>query len=566
MHAQEMATLSLAAQKHFGFENVRVPFDQTVEAEALGAAIHYGGELDFPEVTSSPFSDASAMRVDSDVMSKGRIQVVLDAISLLRANPECGSPIISGIVGPFSVVAQTFGLERCLKWTVRSPELVTHAMDAILPFLVSYANQQVRSGSDIISIEDMASSPDMLNPRFFKDRVAGYLGSLIESIDAPVILHVCGNATMIVERMAELHPAAIHLDAQTNLKIAKTASQGKVKLAGNLSPVSTLLRGTPDDVRRAVIQAVQGGISIVSPGCSLSPMTPSANIIAMIQATRELESGKSRHIAGLGDGLDEVFVNYEIARNRLTSHPPVPSEPEVKEPALAELTSAVVKGDAEEVRRQTEKALRRFEASYVIENGLTPGIDIVSKLWDQGDYFLPEVIVASDALQAGISICEEAMNKGYERKGKVMTFVAEGDIHDIGKNIVVSFLRAAGYEVLDLGKNVSDDDVIKAAMTAKPLLICGSALMTTTMSAFPRIADRMMKNGMDIPLAIGGGAVTQEFAESFSLGIYGENPNDAIRAANLARGGAKWEEIRARLTGEVSGQTETVEQQKTKEQ
>ena len=549
----KMANLAVAAQNSLGFENVRMPFDQTVEAEALGASIRYGGELDFPEVSSVPYTDASQLKVAGDIMLRGRIGVVLNAISIARLDSRCEAPIVSGIVGPFSVVAQTFGLERCLKWTVRSPDSVARAMEEILPFLVSYANEQVKRGSDIISIEDMASSPDMLNPKFFKDIASKYLGELIDSIDAPVILHICGNATKIIEKMVELAPNAIHLDAETDLSVARKVSRGKVKLAGNLSPVTTLLRGNENDVKQAVIKAVQGGICIVSPGCSLSPMTPSANIRAMIQAAKELESGKGSSLAGIGTSLEDVFVNYEVEKSRSSVKPPAQPVEKVREPVLAELANAVLRGDADEVRRQTKKAMERFEPSYIIENGLTPGITAVSRMWDTGEYFLPEVIVASDALQIGVKLCEEAMNKAYERKGKVITFVPEGDIHDIGKNIVVSFLRAAGFEVVDLGKNVTDDRVVEAVMKEKPLLVCGSALMTTTMSAFPRIAAKLVQSGAKVPLAVGGGAVTQEFAESFALGVYGERPNDAIVAAELAKVGTDWQSIRKKLMGRTSG-------------
>jgi methanol corrinoid protein len=340
------------------------------------------------------------------------------------------------------------------------------------------------------------------------------------------------------------------------LRRAKYLSEGKVKLAGTLSPVVTLLRGKEEDVRRAVIRAVQEGIDLVSPGCSLSPLTPSANISSMVQAVRELESTRDTRVNWAGSGLENVSVNYEVAKIK---HPATAEAPEVHvevEPILAELATAVVEGNLDEVQKRTKKALETLEPAHVIRNGLVAGISTVSKMWDRGEYFLPEVILASDAMQAGVRACEEKMQAAYEREGKVITFVAEGDIHDIGKSIVISFLRASGYEVLDLGKNVADADVVRAVLKERPLLICGSALMTTTMSAFPRIAEVLMKNGVEVPLAIGGGAVTQEFAESFPLGIYGEKPNDAVLAAELSKKGVSWRDIRRRIVDANSGGVE----------
>ena len=555
MDPEKMANLAVQTQIYLGFENVRVPFDQTVEAEALGARLQYGGELDFPEVSQSSYSDALELKADENTLSNGRIPVVLDAISRVRHHPQCEAPIVSGIVGPFSVIAQRFGLEKCLRWTVKSPDDVERAMENITPFLISYANEQVKKGADIVSIEDMASSPDLLNPRFFNERASKYLGILIDSIDAPVVLHICGNATRILEKMVELAPAAIHIDVGTDLSKAKYVSEGKVKLAGNLSPVATLLRGKEEDVRRAVIRAVREGIDLVSPGCSLSPLTPSANISSMVQAARELESARDARVDRAGNGLEAVSVNYEVVRSRHLITPEVPDVHEQVEPILAELARAVVEGNLDEVQKKTLRALETLEPAHVIRSGLVAGISTVSKMWDRGEYFLPEVILASDAMQAGVKACEEKMQAAYEREGKVVTFVAEGDIHDIGKSIVISFLRASGYDVVDLGKNVADSDVVRAVLKERPLLVCGSALMTTTMSAFPRIAEMLMKNGMEVPLAVGGGAVTQEFAESFPLGVYGERPNDAVLAAELSKEGVSWRDIRRKIA-DVSSKRE----------
>jgi methanol corrinoid protein len=267
----------------------------------------------------------------------------------------------------------------------------------------------------------------------------------------------------------------------------------------------------------------------------------------MVRAVRELETTRDVRASWAGSGLEDVSVNYEVAKIKHIATATAPEAHEEVEPILAELSMAVVQGNLDEVQKKTRKALETIEPARVIRSALVAGISTVGKMWDRGEYFLPEVILASDAMQTGVKVCEEKMQAAYERQGKVVTFVAEGDIHDIGKSIVISFLRANGYEVVDLGKNVADADVVRAVLKEKPLLVCGSALMTTTMSAFPRIAELLTKNGVEVPLAIGGGAVTQEFAESFPLGVYGEKPNDAVIAAELSKKGVGWRDIRRRI-------------------
>jgi MtaA/CmuA family methyltransferase len=542
MDSDKMASLAIAGHLVLGFDNVRIPFDQTVEAEALGGRVAYGGELDFPEVHVPIEGSPADLKVAEDVLSKGRIPVVLDAIAKARNGLPCNAPIVGGIVGPFSVGAQAFGLETYLKLTIRNPEGVSHSMEVITPFLVSYAKEMVKRGADIIAIEDMASSPDMLNPKFFRQRVAPHLKKLISSIEAPVILHVCGNATAIVADLVDLGAAAISLDAKTDLRKASKAARGKVKLAGNLSPVDTLLRGTPEDIKLAVNAAVEAGIDIVSPGCSLSPLTSTENVKALVQATREIE-GKRASTPAYAH-LENVYVNYAVREMPKSGESPVTAA----EDPLAEVAAAVVRGDVAATSQLTKEALSKYDPSRIIKEALTAGIDTVGILWDRGEFFLPEVILASDAMQAGVKICEDAMGRPMERKGRILTFVAEGDIHDIGKNIVVSFLKAGGYEVVDLGKDVPSQKVVDEIVEKKPILVCGTALMTTTMSAFPRIARALQEKGIEVPLAIGGGAVTKEFAESFPMGVYGERADEATKIADLARQGKKWGEIRAALT------------------
>jgi [methyl-Co(III) methanol-specific corrinoid protein]:coenzyme M methyltransferase len=549
---EKMAKLALAGHTVLRFESVRVPFDQTVEAEALGAEIRMGKRHEFPEVINPLSETPPQSKFPDDFVERGRIPTVLEAIKKLRAEVGDKVPIIAGIVGPFSVSAQAFGLERFLKWTIRDVDGVLTALSEVTPLIKEYAELQVKCGADIISIEEMAASPDMLNPKFFERHVAPRLREIIDEVDVPVILHICGNATRILPKMVEMRPAAISLDARTDLNKAREVAQGKVKLVGNLSPVHTLLHKDTDVIKQAVKDVIENGIDMVAPGCSLSPLTPTENIWTMVESAREFES--LRHVPEYvpTGKVEGIYVNYSLVTKEQPTLEDIVEERLPSEETLKELALAVVKGDQEKVGELTRRALESHPPADVIQNSLVIGMNIVGKLWEVGEYYIPEVIQAADAMQVGIKICEEKMGKGMEKKGKAVIFVAEGDIHDLGKNLVVTFLKANGYEVVDLGKDVETKKVIDVVMKEKPLILCGSALMTTTMSAFPKIAKSLIDNGVTLPFAVGGGAVTREFAESFPLGIYGEKAHHAVKIAELARKGLSWEEIRRKIKGMVS--------------
>ncbi|MCQ2086216.1 MAG: cobalamin-dependent protein, partial [archaeon] len=128
-----------------------------------------------------------------------------------------------------------------------------------------------------------------------------------------------------------------------------------------------------------------------------------------------------------------------------------------------------------------------------------------------------------------------------------------GDPHDIGKNIAAVMMRSSGYTVVDLGKDVAVDDVIKSVEDEKPFMVTGTALMTTTMTAFPRIAEILVKKGIKIPMMAAGGAVNRDFAESFELGIYSEKAPQTPPIAEKILAGYDYKKIREEWDEIVKG-------------
>jgi methanol corrinoid protein len=165
------------------------------------------------------------------------------------------------------------------------------------------------------------------------------------------------------------------------------------------------------------------------------------------------------------------------------------------DPVLQEVGKFVVEGDAEGIVPVVKKALASKGPMEIINDGLIAGMNEVSRLWDEGIYFLPQVILAADAMNAGIALCEEAMGKPMERKGKVLTHTAEGDIHDISQVIANALFNAGGFEVINLGCDYPVDTVVAAVKEHKPILVTGTALMTTTMTSFPKIGHMLESAG-----------------------------------------------------------------------
>jgi methanol corrinoid protein len=247
---------------------------------------------------------------------------------------------------------------------------------------------------------------------------------------------------------------------------------------------------------------------------------------------------KMKYIADTSSIFTRYDINFEVVKHkayRITV-----------DTLMQKVAEDVIAGDDELVADTVAEALKSKEPLDVINEGLIPGMREVSRMWDDGAYFLPQVVLSSDAMLAGIALCEKKMGKPMQKRGKVVTHTAEGDIHDIGQVIVNALLSAAGFEVINLGADVPVAQVVRACKIHRPIMVTGTALMTTTMTAFPRIAAQLKELDLKIPFICGGGAVSEVFVASFELGIWGKEASWATEMAEDALAGKTWLEMRAK--------------------
>ena len=242
--------------------------------------------------------------------------------------------------------------------------------------------------------------------------------------------------------------------------------------------------------------------------------------------------------------FSNIFKRYDIDLEKVGQAKQIS-----KDPILQSIAKFVVEGDEDGIAPAVDEALKTKTPLDIINDALIAGMNEVSRLWEEGVYFLPQVILSSDAMNIGIAKCEKAMGKSMERKGKVVTHTAEGDIHDIGQVIVNALLNANGFEVINLGADVPVDKVVAACKEHRPVMVTGTALMTTTMTAFPKIAHQLKAVGLDIPFICGGGAVCEEYVTSFDLGVYGKEASQAPGMAEDALTGEKWSAMRGKCNG-----------------
>lgn len=205
---------------------------------------------------------------------------------------------------------------------------------------------------------------------------------------------------------------------------------------------------------------------------------------------------------------------------------------------LDELASAVYDGNDARAVEASKKALEAgIDPLRAINEGLMKGMRKVGEDFSQLRIYLPEVMMASEAMKAALGVLEpEALKRGTgpARKGKVVIATITGDIHDIGKNIVAMLLRANGFEVCDLGRDVPVDEIVREAEGVKADFICASTLLSTSMPYMEDLIALLKEKGLrnKYIVMVGGGPVTREWADSIGADGYGDDGYEAVRVAN----------------------------------
>jgi 5-methyltetrahydrofolate--homocysteine methyltransferase len=203
---------------------------------------------------------------------------------------------------------------------------------------------------------------------------------------------------------------------------------------------------------------------------------------------------------------------------------------------LEQISGAIIAGDLDEIEDLTEDALDDgISAEDILNKGLMPGMDHVGVEFKAGNMFVPEVLRSARTMQSAMDILKPLLAEGgVEMAGKVLLGTVKGDLHDIGKNLVGMMCEGAGFEVKDIGKDVSPEGFVEAVKEFEPHIVGMSALLTTTMRAMESTIKVLEEAGLRdrVKIMIGGAPVTKAFADQ--IGADGYAP-DAAAAADLAK-------------------------------
>ncbi|HOC58206.1 MAG TPA: corrinoid protein [Verrucomicrobiota bacterium] len=211
-------------------------------------------------------------------------------------------------------------------------------------------------------------------------------------------------------------------------------------------------------------------------------------------------------------------------------------------PDLTQLYDSVVSGDAKATQIITKEALAAgVDPLKLVNEHMVPAMDEVGRRFEANEYFVPELLISARAMKAALELIRPLLiARGDKPVGRVAIGTVKGDLHDIGKNLVASLLEGGGFEVIDLGVNVSPEKFIETVNTKQANIVAMSALLTTTMPSMKTTIDALKEAGVrsKVKVLIGGAPITQKYADEIGADGYSENAVGAVALAKRAVGAA----------------------------
>ncbi len=284
---EAMARQAMAAYTVLGFDAVRVPFCQTIEAQALGCKLKPGGTEGIPGIDPPPPYKIDDVPVfPQDFLSRGRISELIKAVRILKQEIGGEVPVVGGIIGPFTIAGALLEPVPLLKASFKTPAKMRPFLEVAEKAGTTLARALIDAGADIIACEDMTASPALIAPNTYRDFELEYQRRQFDAISVPKILHICGNVDSIVEWMGQTGADILSIEPKSNGKLAREKSGPDIILMGGVDTVTTLYLKDPDTVKEECRKTIADGIQILAPGCAIAPGTPTENLMAMLDVAK----------------------------------------------------------------------------------------------------------------------------------------------------------------------------------------------------------------------------------------------------------------------------------------
>lgn len=561
---QAMAAAKMRAVERFGGDAILAGTDLFLSVENLGAELDYLPYAQ-PSLVRHPCPGRDSFHRLRDEArrrgfdpARGRVAAVAEEIRIfVRKGWKSHHLIVAPAGGPITTAQLLTGSGELLASLEEDPAYVRELIALALENVKSVCTVLLEAGADAINVLDPFCSCDVIPPEAYREFALPAQKELmahIASLGGIGILHACTFIQPIWRDLASTGCQAVHGDFYPGMDHAKRAIGGEVCLMGAVSPFSTLLDGSPEEVRQEVrkltVEAGYNGGFVCMPGCDLDWNVPAANLRAMIETCAEIRYPLD--VAALGDLRGVFLPGHPKHRSRR------PAPAEAKDSAVPigrmggpggdslrtpdqeiyfQLADAILSYDGEQAVYWTRKGLERgLSATQIVFEGLAAGMKRVGDLYERNERFVTDMLRAAKTMDKAMELLTPQLERSGRRGsagGTVVMGLVRGNTQDIGKNLVSLMLRANGFRVVDLGKNVLPEAFVAAAAQAGAVAI-GMSVMTNSSAVYvERVVELLRQQGRqgDYLVMCGGAGATRAMAERLGI-AYG---SDAGKAVALVR-------------------------------
>lgn len=451
--------------------------------------------------------------------------------------------------GPITTAQLMTGSSDFLQNLSDDPDYCDEVTELALDVVKNVCRMMFEAGADVCNILDPFNSSDILPPDVYRKHGLPYqkrLFAYIKEIGGIGFTHTCTFTQPIWRDIAGNGCFNFNGDMYPGMDKAKQAIGGQISLMGTLSPYSTLMHGSTDDVRNEVkkIAAEVGynGGAIVMPGCDIDWNIPEENLHAMIQQCADIKypmdvpslgdlsnvylAGHPKHPGKRGSSAqsDQKVVAIESGQQEALTG---------KDEVNQKLVEAIMEYDGDKAIEWTKTGLERgMTAQEIVFDGLSMGMKIVGDMYERNERFVTDMLKAAKTMDKAMPILTpllEASGGDGAETGTVIVGLVRGNTQDIGKNLVCLMLKANGFNVIDLGKNVKPEQFIEAAERENAVAI-GMSVMTNSSSVYVEKTKQLLEDqgkGGKYLLMFGGAAANVGLGRQIGI-EYGIDANAAV--------------------------------------
>ncbi|MCB2188262.1 MAG: MtaA/CmuA family methyltransferase [Deltaproteobacteria bacterium] len=561
LDGEAMAHAKIKAHEKFGGDVVIAGTDLFTPVENLGAELDYLPYAQ-PSLLTHPAPTKEAFyRLRDEYQTrgfnpeKGRLRAIQQEIRTFIAEGwKDTHALATPVGGPITTAQMVTGTNEFFTYLTEEPDFAKEVIELALDCVKNICRMMFEAGMDVCNILDPFCSCDILPPEMYREFGLPYQKALfayIKELGGIGFTHTCTYTQPIWTDIAGSGTFNFNGDMYPGANLAKEAIGGNLSLMGTLSPYSTLTHGTPQDVANEVkkLAATVGynGGFVCMPGCDIDWTVPEENMRALIDTCASLTypldiealgdlskvylAGQPQHpgtrkISTEGDRLVRMGIDKSLRGSQT---------PEVK--ALFDLADAILDHDAAAAVRLTQEALDLgLSPQKIIFDGLSLGMRMVGELYERNERFITDLLKSSKAMDQAMALLIprlQAASAGGEKKAAVVVGLVKGNTQDIGKNLVALMLKANGYEVIDLGKNVTPEQFVQAA-TEHGAVAIGLSVMTNSSVVYAEETARLLTERGQAGrylLMTGGAAMSQEIAGKLGY-AYGSDANAAVSLVN----------------------------------